>query len=171
MRGAGSGRVIPGTPSSPGFAVREITEAKETVSAAILGDLPEWFGFPGAIEGYARSIRDLPTWGCETDSGLVGFLSLKVHAGYSAEIHVLAVKREWHRRGIGKALVACAEERARAMALPFLTVKTVAAEDPSPFYARTRAFYMALGFRPLEVFKTLFRSGDPCLLMVKPLAG
>jgi len=149
--------------------VREVSEGKAEICADILRDLPGWFGFPGAVEGYSRSIRELPTWICEAGGGAVGIVSLKVHGRFSAEIHLLAVKREWHRRGIGRALLDRAETRARDLGLPFLTLKTVADEDPDPGYARTRTFYLTMGFYPLEVFKTLFKSGDPCLFMVKPL--
>ena len=34
-------------------------------------------------------------------------------------------------------------------------------------YARTRAFYLAMGFRPLEEFTQLWNEQNPCLLMVK----
>ncbi|MBI1777515.1 MAG: GNAT family N-acetyltransferase [Proteobacteria bacterium] len=149
--------------------VREITSDKASVCREILSGLPEWFGWPGAVDGYVRSVPQLPMLGCQVAGGTVGFLSLKTHATYSLEVYVLGVKPEWHRKGVGRTLIGMAERRARDNGLGFLSVKTVADLDPSPDYARTRKFYAAMGFLPLEAFKTLFRSGDPCLLMVKPL--
>jgi hypothetical protein len=40
------------------------------------------------------------------------------------------------------------------------------ASCPNLDYARTRAFYRSLGFKPLEEFLELWE-GNPCLLMVK----
>jgi hypothetical protein len=37
--------------------------------------------------------------------------------------------------------------------------------------ARTRAFYVALGFVPLEERTDIWGPGTPCLIFVKPLAG
>ncbi|WP_419825670.1 hypothetical protein [Sphingomonas sp.] len=62
-----------------------------------------------------------------------------------------------------------AERRLAAVGIRWLTVKTLAASHPDPHYARTRAFYEAIGFQPLEVFPTLWGDDTPCLLMVKPL--
>lgn len=43
------------------------------------------------------------------------------------------------------------------------------ASHPSPEYARTRAFYHAMGFVDLECFPTLWDAGNPCLVLVKAL--
>ena len=51
--------------------------------------------------------------------------------------------------------------------IEYLQVKTLSDTHPDAAYARTRAFYMAVGFRPLEEFKTLWNEENPCLLMVK----
>ena len=37
----------------------------------------------------------------------------------------------------------------------------------SKSYEKTRLFYLAMGFKPLEVFKTLWDEDNPCLFMVK----
>jgi len=51
----------------------------------------------------------------------------------------------------------------------FMTVKTLAASHPDPNYAKTRRFYEAIGFLPLEVLPTLWGCSNPCLLMLKPV--
>jgi len=38
-----------------------------------------------------------------------------------------------------------------------------------PNYASTRAFYAAMGFRPLEEFKQIWNEQNPCLILVKRL--
>ncbi|WP_024285296.1 hypothetical protein [Cellulomonas sp. KRMCY2] len=46
--------------------------------------------------------------------------------------------------------------------------KTLGASDPSEEYARTRRFYQARGFTPLEELDGIW-PGNPCLLMVEAL--
>jgi ribosomal protein S18 acetylase RimI-like enzyme len=50
-----------------------------------------------------------------------------------------------------------------------MQVKTLGPSNPDPGYARTRAFYEALGFRPLEELKQIWDEQNPCLIMVKQL--
>jgi hypothetical protein len=51
----------------------------------------------------------------------------------------------------------------------FLQVKTLSASHPDEGYARTRAFYLARGFRPLEEFPHLWSPGNPALQLIKSL--
>jgi GNAT superfamily N-acetyltransferase len=136
----------------------------------ILKALPEWFGLPEAIADYARAVEELPMFGFSVNGEIVGFLSLKSHTPVAAEAYVLGVKKPWQRQGAGKRLFEAAETSCRATGVKFLTVKTLAPSHPDPFYARTRAFYEAIGFLPSEIFPTLWSYHDPCLLMVKALA-
>jgi ribosomal protein S18 acetylase RimI-like enzyme len=48
-----------------------------------------------------------------------------------------------------------------------MQVKTLGPSRPDEHYAKTRAFYEALGFRPLEEFKQIWDENNPCLVMVK----
>ncbi len=75
----------------------------------------------------------------------------------------------WHGQGVGRALVEQAEQVLRAEHVEYFQVKTLSDSHPDPGYAKTRAFYLALGFRPLEEFKTLWGEATPCLMMVKYL--
>ncbi len=75
---------------------------------------------------------------------------------------------EWHRRGIGQRLVAAAEADLVDDGVRLLQVKTLGASRPDPSYARTRKFYLAVGFLPMEETTDLWPD-NPCLLMVKPL--
>ena len=49
-----------------------------------------------------------------------------------------------------------------------LQVKTLGPSDPDEGYRRTRRFYQAVGFEPLEELVGLW-PGNPCLIMVKVL--
>jgi len=141
---------------------------KAAACEPILRALPGWFGIEAAIVNYVRSIDELPTFLAVMDEQVVGFLTLKQHTDYSAEIYVMAVAPQVHRAGIGRELVREAERALRESKVEYLQVKTLAASHPSPEYAKTRAFYVAQGFRPLEEFPNLW-PGNPCLLMVKYL--
>jgi hypothetical protein len=46
-------------------------------------------------------------------------------------------------------------------------VKTLGPSSDDSNYAKTRAFYSAMGFRPLEEFKQIWDEHNPCLVMVK----
>jgi GNAT superfamily N-acetyltransferase len=137
----------------------------------ILRALPQWFGIPEATEQYLKDIGGLPTLMASFDGGAVGFLTLKEHSRYAAEIHVMGVRPELHRHGVGRALVIAAEAYLRERSIEFLQVKTLSERHPDMNYARTRAFYSALGFRPLEESMDLWGAENPCLHMIKSLVG
>lgn len=132
--------------------------------------LPDWFGIEEANRQYVAAIDDLPTFLVMEEGRALGFLTLKLHFPWAAEIYVMGVRPETHRRGIGRALLRSAEAYLREQGVEYLQVKTLSPSHPDPFYARTRAFYAAEGFRPLEELKTLWNAENPCLMMVKHLS-
>lgn len=146
-------------------------ENKEAASRRILDALPQWFGIEAAKEAYVRASRDLPMLACVTGGEAVGFLSLKVHNTFTAEIHAMGVLPQWHRRGIGRRLVQRAERIAGEKGLRFLTVKTLAPSRTDENYSSTRRFYGAVGFVPLEELPDLWGPDNPCLVMIKCLEG
>ena len=135
----------------------------------ILRALPQWFGIPEATQQYLEDIEGLPTFMASLDGEAVGFLTLTEHGDYAAEIHVMGVRPELHRTGVGRALVTRAEQHLCGRGVEFLQVKTLSERHPDGSYARTRAFYSAMGFRPLEEFPELWGEENPCLQMIKSL--
>ena len=107
----------------------------------------------------------------EPAGDVVGFVSVKTHTPAAAEVYVMGIKRAWHRRGIGRALIEAAAQLARCRGAGFLTVKTLSPSNPDPNYAATRLFYEAMGFVPIEEFPTLWNGENPCLLMLRPLVS
>jgi ribosomal protein S18 acetylase RimI-like enzyme len=75
-------------------------------------------------------------------------------------VHDLAVLPDFQRRGIGRALLAAAEERALARGCAKLTLEVLEEN------ARARALYRARGFRDFELAGVANRT----LFLVKPLA-
>lgn len=139
------------------------------VCSPILRALPDWFGIEAAIQHYASEIEHLPTFLARLGEQTAGFLSLKLHNPYAAEIYVMGLRPEFHRQGLGRRLVEASQTWLRQQAVEYLQVKTLSPADADPFYAQTRAFYTALGFRPLEEFPLLWNAENPCLLFIKHL--
>ena len=136
------------------------------VCRAILQALPDWFGRPDAIDDYVTTAERQPMFVALKHDKPVGFVSISQHFARSFEIHSMGVLQPFHRTGIGCALVAQATAFVAAQSGDFLTVKTVSDAWEDENYARTRAFYLGIGFTPIEEFETLW--GDvPCLMLIK----
>ena len=131
--------------------------------------LPDWFGIEASILNYEQEIEPLPTFLSKVDGQMLGFLTIKQHTPYSAEILVMAVRPEIQRGGIGRALVEAAEAYARGLGIEYMQVKTLGPSRPDENYAKTRAFYEAVGFRPLEELTQIWDENNPCLILVKRL--
>ncbi len=114
----------------------------------------------GAGETCRRILKTLPTW-----FGIPASVEDDVAA--AAEVHVMAVLPELHRQAIGRALLGHAEGILAADGVEFLQVKTLAPSKPDDGYDKTRAFYLAYGFRPLEEFRNLWDAENPALQMIK----
>ncbi len=142
----------------------ELPEERSRLCEHVLRDLPEWFGIEEATAAYICDVAELPTFGVDGDA----ILSLKLHTPRAAEVYVMGVRRARHGQGLGTALLRAAEEFLSARDVEYLQVKTLGPSDPDAAYARTRAFYEARGFAPLEELHELWEH-NPCLLMVKRL--
>src|SRR5512136_2961798 len=128
----------------------------------ILRLLPNWFGIKEAILKYEQEIEHLPTFLAKENRQILGFLSLKQHTPFSGEIYVMAVHPDMHHNGIGRRLVETAESHARGLNLEYMQVKTLGPARPDEHYARTRLFYQALGYRPLEELTQIWDENNPC---------
>jgi len=140
---------------------------QSAVCSPILRALPDWFGIEQALMGYEAAINRLPTFLAKAGDQTVGFLSLKQHNPYSAEIYVMGVLPDFHHAGIGRALVEIAQRYAKSLQIEYLQVKTLGPSNNDAGYAQTRSFYAAMGFRPLEEFTQIWDENNPCLVMVK----
>jgi ribosomal protein S18 acetylase RimI-like enzyme len=151
------------------FETSEVCAFRAAICRQILDDLPEWFGIPDAKAAFVAGSDSLPMFAARIDGEPVGFVSLKRHTDFAAEVYVIGVARRHHRQGIGRALMDASVQWAISQGLAFLTVKTLAASNPDVNYAATRRFYEAVGFQPIEVFPTLWDARNPCVLMVMPV--
>jgi ribosomal protein S18 acetylase RimI-like enzyme len=142
---------------------------KSEACTKIIRSLDEWFGIEEAIVHYSNSIDHLPTWLASEANRVIGFVSIKQHTPYSAEIYVMGILMEAHHKGIGRALIEASQKWLRSQNVEYLQVKTLGPSDPDESYAKTRAFYEAVGFRPVEEIKQIWGEENPCLIMVKKI--
>jgi ribosomal protein S18 acetylase RimI-like enzyme len=133
--------------------------------------LPAWFGIEEGLEDLRHCAETQAGVVALAGDAVVGFVTLTRHFPETWEITWMAVHPNRHRRGIGRRLVEAAVERCREEGATTLLVKTLADTHPSPEYARTRAFYQALGFSRLEVFPDLWGPHNPCLLLARTIAA
>ena len=136
---------------------------------ALIAALPAWFGLPDSNAAYLRNLSLLPSWVAIVASQVVGAITLEQHFPASFEVHFMAVRPEYHRRGIGRALLERLEAEVRARGGRWLHVKTLGPSHPDPHYARTRAFYEAMGFSPLFESSAFWSADNPAVVLVKRL--
>jgi GNAT superfamily N-acetyltransferase len=136
----------------------------------ILGSLPDWFGDPKAIDNYVSAAGDIEFVSrVAIEAGKVVGVSLtRRHFRESAELHLIAVDPVSQGQGIGRALIDQVAADLREDGCKLLSVHTVGASFDSEPYARTRAFYYAMGFYSLEQHDNLDWAG-PTLILVRQL--
>jgi ribosomal protein S18 acetylase RimI-like enzyme len=150
------------------WTVVPLAEGAGPIARRILTSLPAWFGIPDAVEDYVELADRTPSFVARSDEDeAVGFLTLVRHGPHAAEVAVMGVLPEYHRHGIGRRLIEAAESSLRVAGVEYLQVKTLSAASPDEGYARTRAFYQALGFRVLEELADLWDARNPAVLLVK----
>ena len=144
-------------------------QEKSQICEAILRALPAWFGIEQAIVDYVNDVQTMPFCGVMMDDNPIGFVAINDHNSSTAEIHVMGVleNHQWH--GIGRQLVQWCEQHCMQTNREFLTVKTLDESRENGEYARTRLFYLSMGFIPLEVFPELWGPENPCLMLAKHL--
>lgn len=149
--------------------LRDHPSGAGAVCREVLATLPSWFGIAEAVDDYVAMAEAHPTVVAWLDGRPVGLLTVVRHFPEAAEVHVMGVVPEHHRHGIGRRMLAHVEAQLAADGARLLQVKTLAASHPDEGYAKTRAFYRACGFMPLEEMADLWDPRNPALLLVKPL--
>lgn len=150
----------------------EVVRRQDPVAVRkILASVPEWFGIPEANEAYVEDAGRLPSYLAvdgNDDGAVVGVALLHQHFPHSRELYLIAVRRDRHRHGVGRALLAAVESELRADGVRILEVHTVGPSSENEEYARTREFYFAQGFVAMNELQRIDWNG-PTLILVKPL--
>ena len=147
-----------------------VAEEKSNICNAVLRALPDWFGVERSVVDYAAGVRDKPFYAVFDGDHAIGFAAVKIHNPHTAEIYVMGMLEAYHRCGVGRKLVQICEDFCREHGMEFLTVKTVDESVEDIHYERTRQFYQAMGFKPLEVFPLHWNKDNPCLFLTMHIA-
>ncbi len=91
------------------FTVAAATDGREALAREILEELPEWFGIRKQRRHILRRPMSCQCLPANLAVKAIGFLTLKLQTIHAMEIVVMGVRRAWHRRGAGRALMAAAE--------------------------------------------------------------
>ena len=147
----------------------EAADEKSRISREILEALPEWFEVEESRERYIAESAGWPFWAYVDEKGRSGgFLCLKETGKETMELAVMGVRKECHRRGIGRRLFAAAKDYAVQKGYAFIQVKTVRAVVYAD-YDITNDFYKSLGFKELEVLPDYWDEANPCQIYVMSL--
>ena len=141
---------------------------KQKIARLILEALPDWFEIPEAREEYISESENKIFFCAFEGENPIGFLYLKETGRDTAELYVMGVLKEFHRKGIGRELFYRAKAAASEQGYSFLQVKTVQMGKYEE-YDRTNQFYLSLGFKEFEVFPTLWDEWNPCQIYVMSL--
>jgi GNAT superfamily N-acetyltransferase len=140
-----------------------------SVVRSILDTIPEWFGMPESNDDYVAKADLLRNVVARDGDEIVGICLLLEHSSQSVEIDLLAVPRSRHRSGIGRAILEHVERELRERGVKVLHLKTFGPSIHNEPYARTREFYVAQGFLPMEERTDVWGAENPCLFLVKVL--
>lgn len=144
-------------------------DLKRAIAREILEALHEWFEVDESREKYIADCADWIFFAAKEEGEYAGFLCLKETGRETAELAVMGVRKENHRKGIGRELYNAAQKAAREKGYLFLQVKTVKMgvyED----YDITNRFYLSLGFKEFEIIEELWDKANPCQIYVMSLA-
>ena len=130
--------------TSDDFIVRLMTPEDRLAVVDVGRGLPQWF----TANGVANMTIDVANHRgavAERGGSVVGFATWFSYQGIG-HVGWMGVRAEHHREGVGRRLLAVLEDHVRASGASELRVETLGDSVDYEPYARTRAFYRALGF-------------------------
>lgn len=118
-----------------------MTDEEARACASIMATTDPWITLGRGFDSSLATVRepDQEAYVALDGNDVVGFLLLVMHGAFIGYVRSIAVREDWRSRGLGRGLIAFAEERIfRDSPNVFLCV--------SSFNARARALYERLGF-------------------------
>ncbi len=75
------------------YSIKKIEDKgkKELITLEIMNALPQWFSPPEDIIAKSRLHRDFPFWAASDGDKAVGFVSIKLHNEFTADVYVIGV--------------------------------------------------------------------------------
>ena len=133
------------------FEIKKIenSEQKSLVCGNIIKALPQWFGIAEENDKYVSGVQNYTVFVCNDGGSSIGLIALKPHLKGSVEIWWMGVHPDYHRKNIGYSLFQSACEYARLQSKKYMIVNTISERSVDEYYARTREFYLKIGFVPL----------------------
>lgn len=128
-------------------------QGASSLCRTIMADLPEYFGLPECNESYAQGVLSRTNFSAQVGHNLVGLLSLDFPSSQNARIYWIGILKEYHKMGLGRALLKKAVTYAKEREVQTLTVETVDPKEANPAYLKTYHFYEACDFFPLFTLK------------------
>ena len=150
--------------------IEQIQDAglKRTISRNILEALHDWFEMDESREKYIANCAGWLFFAAKEQNDYAGFLCLKETGRETVELAVMGVLKEYHRKGLGRALFEEAKKAAVKEGYSFMQVKTVKMGVYAD-YDRTNRFYQSLGFKEFEVINEIWGEDNPCQIYVMSL--
>jgi len=136
-------------PIPPPLVLRPLRPHYHDASVGVARMLGEWFT-PRGLEELEIDLRFASGFVALLGPKVIGFIAFTV-AESCATIHWMGLLPEHHRRGIGRRLVERVIEDLTRAGVRELLVSTLGDSVDYEPYARTRAFYRALGFHTHQV--------------------
>jgi len=143
-------------------------DTKRMIARKILEALHDWFEVDESREKYIADCADWVFFAAKEAGEYAGFLCLKETGDATVELAVMGIMKEYHRRGLGRALFEEAKKAAIQAGYSFMQVKTVQMGVYDD-YDITNRFYRALGFKEFEVIKEIWGEENPCQIYVMSL--
>ncbi len=142
--------------------------SKQAIARKILEALRDWFEVDESREKYIEESAGFIFLAAKAEDEYAGFLCLKETGKDTVELAVMGVRKEYHRRGLGRALFEAAKKIAVEAGYSFMQVKTVQMGVYEE-YDITNRFYLACGFKEFEVIRELWGNENPCQIYVMSL--
>jgi GNAT superfamily N-acetyltransferase len=124
---------------------------------AIAQSLAPWFTETG-LAHIRIDVKFQPGFVADLDARTAGFITYYVAEG-AGNIGWVGMRQEYIRRGIGRRLVQAVFDELRTAGVEELHVRTLGESVNYAPYARTRAFYRAMGFVD---FKSTMQDNPEC---------
>ncbi|HAT9060347.1 TPA: GNAT family N-acetyltransferase [Legionella pneumophila subsp. pneumophila] len=121
----------------------------QALCQTITKDLPEYFGLPEANEHYAIGVKTRTNFAAKDEDNYIGLVSIDFPYPNNANIYWMAVRRDFHRQGVGKQLIEVACHFAKTRGAITITVETLCPSESEENYLKTYLFYQSVGFNPL----------------------